>query len=374
MPRHAVRVIPLLLAACASSTAFAAAPPEAFDLRVPTPPMARAVDGGHELVYELHLDNYATRDLDPVAIDILDARGTVLQRFEGDALAQRLDRSGLQWKAETYRAIPSGRRGIVFIELVLPAPLPAGLRHRVGYVAAPDDAVARIEGGDTTVVADATLVLAPPLAGGPWVAIYDPRWERGHRRVGYATAGALHVPGRHAVDWVKLDETGRKAPVGETLAAAAFSHGEAVLAVGDGVVERVVDTAPERARESDPLVAREGNHVVLALDGGGYAHYGHLRPGSATVLPGTRVKAGDTLAEVGFSGSASDPQLHFALTDGPEELASEGLAYTFDRYRVLGRFDDVAAIGTAGWTPVDGEGERHATMPAGMSVVQWAAD
>lgn len=372
MPRRAHHVRAFLCALAAAPAVFAAAAQESFDLRVPSAPMVRTVDAGRELVYELHLDNYARSDLDPVSIDVLDAAtGTVLQRYDGDALQQRLDRSGLQWNASTFAAIPSGRRGIVFIELTLPDTLPARLRHPVGYVATPGDTVLRIEGGDTAVITDATRVLAPPLSGGPWVAIHDAFWERGHRRVGYAVDGRLRTPGRHAADWVKLDADGRKAPDDSTRAADTYSHGEAVLAVADGVVHDVHDSTPERVRLSDELVEREGNHVVLALDGGGYAHYGHLRPGSAVVASGARVKAGDRLAEVGFSGSASDPQLHFALTDGPDEMASEGLAYTFDGYRLLGRFDDVAEIGTTRWTPVAGDAERRATMPGGMSVLEW---
>jgi murein DD-endopeptidase MepM/ murein hydrolase activator NlpD len=84
------------------------------------------------------------------------------------------------------------------------------------------------------------------------------------------------------------------------------------------------------------------------------------------------VRAGDKIAEVGFSGSASDPQLHFALTDGPDELASEGLAYTFDRYRVLGRYSDVSQMGTVPWTLAASKTAMRSAMPSSLSVVQWA--
>ncbi len=48
----------------------------------------------------------------------------------------------------------------------------------------------------------------PPLAGGPWVALYDPHMPRGHRRVAFARGGRQVVPARFAIDWVRLDETG----------------------------------------------------------------------------------------------------------------------------------------------------------------------
>lgn len=350
-----------------------AAPPPSFDLRVPAPPMARAMEGGQELVYELHLDNHARRDLQPVRVDVLDAAtGQVLVSYEGPSLEQRLDRSGLQWQAETFEAIPSGRRGVVFIELLLPDALPATLRHRVRFVdPVQAQSAATVEGGITRVVEGRTPVLAPPLDGGPWVAVYDPRWTRGHRRVGYALGGALRTPGRYAVDWVKVDAAGRKAAAGNDLAARTYSHGQPVLAVADGRVHQVHDSAPERTRLADPVTDAEGNRIVLQLDNGYYAHYGHLRPGSATVAPGMRVRAGDRIADVGFSGSASDPQLHFALTDGPDELASEGIAYTFDRYRLLGRYEDVSQVGRGAWTPANVPRAAGASMPAAMSVVHW---
>lgn len=361
----------MVLLTCFAPLGHTAAEETSFDLHVPVAPMVRSVEGTNELMYELHLANFAPRDLKLARVEVLSAAdGRTLATYEGQALEQRLDRSGLQWQASTFDAIPSGRRGVLFVELSLHGALPRALRHRISYSASADSAVRRVEGGSTPVVTGKTPVLGPPLKGGPWVSVYDARWERGHRRVGYALGGKLRTPGRYAVDWVKLDAAGRKSPTDTDLAARAYSHGEDVLAVADAVVVRVSDSTPQRMRLSDPLARPEGNHVVLALRNGRFAHYGHLRPGSATVRPGMRVRAGDKIAEVGFSGSASDPQLHFALTDGPEELASEGLAYTFERYRLLGRFDGISRIGSA-WTPAEAKEASRRTMPAALSVLRW---
>jgi murein DD-endopeptidase len=353
-----------------------AQPDTSFDLRVPVAPMVRSVDGVNELVYELHLDNHAHTDLKPLRVEVWSANRTrLLAAYEGPALDQRLDRSGVQWKAQTYSAIPSGRRGVVFIELGIAEPLPEALRHRITFtdtLAGP--AVRWVEGAGTTIVTGRTPVLSPPLRGGPWLAVHDARWERGHRRVGYAVGGKLRTPGRYAVDWVKLDASGRTSPANSDLVAHAYSHGEDVLAVADGVIVQVSDQVPERLRRTDKPTSTQGNHVVLKLDRGDYAHYahyGHLRPGSATRTPGERVRAGDKIAEVGFSGSASDPQLHFALTDGPDELASEGLAYAFDSYRSLGRYSDVSQMGAMPWVPAPSEKAMRSAMPSALSVVQW---
>jgi len=369
--RMRIRLI-LALAALLSSGAQAQ-PDTSFDLRVPVAPLLRSVDGTDELAYELHLDNVSHTELRPLRVEVRDAAGAgLLAAYEGPALEQRLDRSGVQWKAETYDAIPSGRRGVVFIDLALDGPAPQALRHRIAFAEPrPGTGVRWVDGGDTPVVTGQTPVLSPPLKGGPWVAVYDTRWELGHRRVGYAIKGKLRTPGRYAIDWVKLDASGRTAPGDSDLVAHAYSHGEEVLAVGDGVIVEVNDRMPERTRRSDKPTGAPGNHLVLRLDGGGHAHYGHLRPGSATRTAGSRVRAGDKIAEVGFSGSASDPQLHFALTDGPDELASEGLAYTFDRYRSLGRYGDVSQIGSAPWPPAASQRLMRSAVPSALSVVQW---
>jgi murein DD-endopeptidase len=344
-----------------------------FDLRVPVAPMLRPVDGVPELVYELHLANFAHTELKPLRVEVRDTNGErLLAAYEGPSLEQRLDRSGVQWQAEAYSGIPSGRRGVMFIELGLDGALPQGLTHRIRYTDPRAGAEPRwVEGGSTPIVSGRTPVLSPPLKGGPWLVVTDARWERGHRRVGYAIGGTLRTPGRYAVDWVKLDTSGRTAPDGSDLVAQAYSHGEAVLAVGDGVLVQVNDQSPERMRRSERPTGAPGNHVVLRLDSGAYAHYGHLRPGSATRSAGTRVKAGEKIAEVGFSGSASDPQLHFALTDGPQELASEGLAYTFDRYRPLGRYGDISQMGRGPWSAAGPEQVMRSAMPSALSVVHW---
>lgn len=366
----------------AGLAATAAEPPrESFDLRVPVAPAAYAVDGRQLLVYELQLSNYAADTLEPTAVTVLDAeRGEVLLRYAGDELAQHLDRSGLQRPVATASGIASGRHGLVFIELALPprARLPKSLRHRVEYRAAATAAtVHTVEGGEVTPARRAVAVLGPPLRGGPWAAVYDAGWERGHRRVVFAVDGKARTPGRHAADWVKLDAQGRKQRgdghrVGDT-----YSYGEAVLAVADGTVVKVRNDLPERQllteRAQHDLASGSGNVVALDIGGGRFAYYGHLRPGSVRVEVGQRVRKGAKIAEVGFSGSASDPQLHFHLGDAPDALAAEGLPFVFDRFDALGRYGDIAKLGRQPWTPRDATApaERRREMPVGNGVVEF---
>lgn len=357
--------------------AHAQALQESFDLSVPVAPTPVVIEGMTRLFYELHLGNFARCPLDPVRVEVRDATtGAAIAVFEGDALERQLDRSGLQWKAEAGAPIAPGRRGIVFFELAVPTgmPTPAALTHRVAYRANEGESVFHVDGPSVPVARAPAVTLGPPLRGGPWIAIYDPAWARGHRRVAYALDGQARTPGRFAIDWVKLDAQGRKSVRDSGRVADAYSHGEAVLAVADGIVASVRNDLPERQRldeRSDhALETGGGNSVVLDLGDGRFAHYGHLRTGSVRVVPGQRVRRGETIAEVGFTGSASDPQLHFNLSDGASTLASEGLPFALDRFRALGGYARIDDVGRVPWTPRrEGEDTRRNELPAGNSVV-----
>lgn len=366
-------------------SAGAAEPPrESFDLRVPFAPAAYALDGRTALVYELQLSNYAAEALNPVGIDVVDAdRATVLVRYSGPELAQRLDRSGVQRDAVALKAIDGGRHGRVFVELMLPpgSAVPRHLSHRVEYATmTPSAQTHTVTGARIAVEAAPVAVLGAPLRGGPWVAIYDAGWERGHRRVVYAVDGKARTPGRHAVDWVRLDTQGRKQAADGDRAAEAYSYGEDVLAVADGVIVKVRDDVPERQvlseRARHDLASGSGNVVALDIGGGRYAYYGHLRSGSVRVKIGQRVRKGDVLASVGFSGSASNPQLHFHLGDAPDALAAEGLPFVLERFDALGRYDDIATLGRQAWQPLADTAARarQREMPAGNSVVHFGGE
>lgn len=354
---------------------------ESFDLHVPVAPTAYLVDGRQTLTYELELSNYAADALQPVAVVVIDAdRDEVLLRYEGADLIPHLDRSGLQRPLADAFGIASGRRGIVFVDLALSARglLPKRLRHRVEYRAEGTAAAVHVvEGGEVALRQRPVTVLAAPLRGGPWAAVYDASWERGHRRVVFAVDGKARTPGRHAVDWVRLDANGRKQRGDGHRVVDTYSYGEDVLAVADGTVVKVRNDLPERQllteRAAHDLATGSGNFVALDIGGGRFAYYGHLRNGSVQVKVGQRVRNGDKIAEVGFSGSASDPQLHFHLGDAPDALAAEGLPFVFSRFRVLGRYGDVAKLGRQVWTPRDNavSAQRRRELPAGNSVVEF---
>jgi hypothetical protein len=81
------------------------------------------------------------------------------------------------------------------------------------------------------------------------------------------------------------------------------------------------------------------NFIVLDHGGGLFTSYVHLAFGSARVLPGDVVQAGEILAETGESGQLTGPHLHFQV----ENVWSESIPAAF------------ATPSSCSWVPVQGE-------------------
>jgi hypothetical protein len=232
-----------------------------------------------------------------------------------------------------------------------------------------------VTGGQVTIKMPLAAAIHPPLRGGPWAAVFHPDWQRGHRRVPYAAQGRIGIPGRFAVDWVKLDDQGRMASGDPDIVSNAYAYGEDVLAVADAVVVATRNDFPEPERLSaSPRYRMEdasGNFVALDIGDGRYAFYEHLRPGSIRVKPGQRIRRGDEIAQIGFSGSGNWPHLHFHIADAPSPLGAEGLPFALSRFRSLGSYDDIAALGKARWSvrPNETAAWREKERPADNAVV-----
>jgi murein DD-endopeptidase MepM/ murein hydrolase activator NlpD len=131
-----------------------------------------------------------------------------------------------------------------------------------------------------------------------------------------------------------------------------YAYGAPVLAAGDGVVASVVADQPElpealrRPGESfdaygDRMGALQmkligqgeaaigGNAVIIDHGDGEFSLYAHLKPGSITVKPGDRVKAGQRIGALGASGNVTEPHLHFQVCDGPSPLHCAGIPLAF---------------------------------------------
>lgn len=331
------------------------------------------VEGRDELVAEVHVD-WPADSAPPTALRLLDEdRGDVFEAFDGTALAPRLARI-------------DGQRLVCHVELSSAPgrPLPGRLRPVLwaGVDAAGTDAARadRVLAGEAlTLPGPAAPVFGAPLGDGLWVAIHDPSWARGHRRVGFQRADRWTIPGRHAIDFVRVDEDGRIARGDPDRPAHHLGHGAPVLAVAAGVVTAARDGMAEAASVAGnprhPLADAPGNHVVLSLDGGRHVIYEHLRPGSLTVRPGDRVRRGQVLGALGFTGDSTGPHLHLHLCDEAAPNAGEGLPFVFERFERLGGYDDLALLGKARWRPAP-EGEailRRSEKPAPHRVIRFPA-
>lgn len=352
---------------------------QALDIRVVEAPDLVRIGTADQLIYELHLTNFASLPLrlDRLVVKVV-GTGTPLKTYDGDELAKAI---GLVGPAEAdARIVPPGRRAVLYINAPVTAGLPRGaISHELtlGKVGA-DGASFTISGGTASLASAPLPRLSPPLRGGPWVAVYDPGMERGHRRVFYATEGTATLPGRFAIDFMKVDTGGKLSAGDANVPANHYGFGAAVLAVADGTVVGVRDDVPDPAAvkgRANPTIAdASGNYLMLDIGGGRIATYEHLKQG-APVKVGDRVKAGQVVGFLGFTGQASAPHLHFHLADRASILGAEGQPYVFASLTRLGQY---GAIGDffrgETWPPTDRSETVRDSFPPPNLVVRFPGD
>ena len=335
--RHAAGLALMLF-----GTAGAAAPPfevrQSFDIAVAAPPAPVRVGGADQLAYELHLTNFARAPLDLAALEVVDDRdGRVIRAFRANELQALIGRIGAtEGRGAT---VASGERAVIYLAVPLAgAGRPRTLKHRITYTSGAAPGASVVEGGTAPIDQRPLPVLGPPLRGGPWVAVYDPALERGHRRVVYAVGGRARIPGRFAIDWMRVP--------GER----DDGLGAEVLAVADAVVVAAHDGVPEPARGAErpatSLAEAPGNYIALDLGDGRHAFYEHLMPG-LEVRIGDRVRKGQVIARLGSTGQASRPHLHFHVADADFPLA-DGLPYLLKGFRTLGAYDSIQTFDQGG--------------------------
>ena len=100
---------------------------------------------------------------------------------------------------------------------------------------------------------------------------------------------------------------------------AAMNDGVSVLAAAPGKVLRVRDTMPDdepAPEEIERMLAENrgcGNGILIDHGKGWQSIYCHLKQGSIVVKPNDTVRPGQQIAQVGQSGAAEFPHLHFGL-------------------------------------------------------------
>jgi len=344
---------PLRAAVCAAlaasvlgASAAEAAPPKLTPLTasVLAPPEAVVgTDDRRHVVYEVVLSNTDQTRLDVQSLAVRTAGGRTLRSYDGARVAEVMTPSV---------SLAPGQSGTLWIDLALRrgAPVPHALVHRLKVLlTAPngETLTARYLVARTRISHRRALSIAAPLHGGPYLNFNGCCGLSPHRTAIAPVDGVPHLSERYASDFIRIDKDGNAAAGDLTKNESFFTYGEPVYAVADARVVAIRNDLPENA----PLVELPGsaftlqtivgNRVVLALPGGRYATYSHLKPGSVRVRPGQRVRRGQVLGRVGNTGQAGAPHLHFQLSDGTDPLASNVVPYVFDRFSLRGTATNV---------------------------------
>lgn len=361
----------IAIAACASIARTSEPVAGSLVAHVPVAPTPVRTNGSARLVYELQVSSEARSPLRLHALRVLDPHGARVAELRGETLARAVAQPDAP--SDAVLVLAPGARAVVYLEIdAAPDRIPDSLVHELEY-AREGAAVETRTLRPVAVRTDAPLpVLGAPVGAGTWVAVYHPAWPRGHRRVLYTAGGVARIPGRHAIDWIRVDADGRIAAGDPDLVANWLGQRQDVLAVADAEVVALRNDVSESPRISThpqhSIEDATGNYVALALGGGRYAFYEHLAPNSITVHVGERVRRGQVIAAVGFTGHSTGPHLHFHVADANSPLGAEGMPFLLDCFEVLGVYDDIASLGKAPWRPAAARRSRE--LPAPNTVLQ----
>lgn len=323
------------------------------DILAVTAPYPPTIDRSDATIlrYELLVANRSGAPVVLVALEFTDAAGRRLGALSEAALASAQARDDDDTASPV---LPPRGTTKLYIDIALGAqPPPAMLVHALRFAAPGPGAVPRQRVSQVAVDRAEPVAIGPPLRGGPWIAVHDPFWARGHRRMVYMEGGRARIPGRYAIDFVGVDHAGAITSGDPDRPADAIGYGAEVIAVADGTVTRVRDDMTEGGSIAADGIHKTGeaagNHLVLKMAERRYAFYEHLKPGSIAVQVGQRVRRGDVIGALGFTGNSTGPHLHFHVADAPTPLGGEGLPFTIDRFVRCGRYADLGGLGREPW-------------------------
>lgn len=358
-------------------------------LSAPAPVLG--ADGRTHLAYELLVVNPSNLFVTLDKVEAVDGAGRSLGALEGARLAAMSKLYG-----GDGRTLSPGGSGVVFMDVAFareetppptvlaritatrqidadgkPAPLPAGFPFPATY---------SFTGAGAPVTAKPAVVLEPPLKGRGWVAVNGCcDAVTSHRGAVMAINGALRIPERFAIDWVKLDDQGRVFTGDRTKLTSYAYYGTPIHAAADGVVVNLYDGADEQVPgpEAKGIDADNigGNMLVVDIGGGVYAFYAHLQRGSLKVKLGDKVKTGQVLGLLGNTGNSTAPHLHFHVMDGPTPLNANGLPFVFTRFGSQGVLapggDDAVETGQPAKIEPRLAGAHQREMPLNNEVVDF---
>jgi murein DD-endopeptidase MepM/ murein hydrolase activator NlpD len=349
-----------------------------IDMAVPFMASPVVMDKHPVLYYELHLTNYAKDSVALKDVTVLNANdGSIIERLDSAGLTVHFATIGQAKKGSNLYLAPGGS-GVIFWEIRL-ASNHGALVHQVELSSIKNGLETRVvtKGGTVNVAEQPPVLIGSPLGNGPWAAVYNPLWPTGHRRVFYTIGGAARLPGRYAIDFIKLDSVGRYAKDNTDSIGNWLGYGAGVYAVADGIVASTRTDMKESSTLSGYTPASPenatGNYISIKIAEGCFAFYEHLKPGSILVSPGQKVKKGDKIAALGFTGQTTGPHLHFHIANMDSPLGAEGIPFVFESFRLMGNYPHLESFGKQRWEETRGRTLERITRerPAPQSVIDF---
>lgn len=305
---------------------------------LPERPFLEPTSAGASANFDILVRNDGDRpmEISELRIYLIDPSGR-------EVLERRVDGNGVAPSIKSLASAPlkPGEARLVFNPFpVIPVDIePHAVR--VSVELSPSESAGALVTGS----AEATLRVAPasalklrlPLAGK--VAVWDGHdLLSHHRRWDYSHPALLGLgfssnAMRYSYDLVRVDAEGQRVVGDPARNENHLSFGLPVRAPAAGVVIGVENGQTDDGK-FDPATFKGrpnlvlGNFVILRHADGTFSALGHLKQGSVTVKAGEEVKAGQTVAAVGNSGTSMFPHLHYQLMDGPT-FAAEGVPSAF---------------------------------------------
>lgn len=327
---------------------------DSLDIRIPLTPSVVTIGGKPTVYYELFITNFSNDSISLNEVEVLNTSDSqTIFKIDKENLLSKQKRIGLSKKNNDI--LQAGETITIYLEYSLPKGSSKKLNHQIKFQVIKNEIKKDYSiRGETIEFSDKSeLVLGAPLRGGEWAAIYEPVWERGHRRVFYTIDGKARIPGRFAIDFIKLDKEGKYASGDEDVIANWFGYGVDVIAVADGKIASTKNNVAESATvSSHPKYSADqatGNYISINIGNGNFAFYEHLKPGSIKVKEGQKVKKGDVIASLGFTGQTTGPHLHFHVANNNSPLGAEGIPFVFEKFREIGFFPNLENLGKKLW-------------------------
>jgi Peptidase family M23 len=362
--------------------------PDGFTPVVPSvvaPPWpVEGSDGRFHFVYEVRLLNSIPVPWRVERVIVRTGRGRALASWSGQRVRDVM--RSLASGRDTRR-IGGGEAALLHLTFSVRTRgrIPATLVHEL-RLANPDPgngapARASVVAGRTRVVRRAPSVLGPPLQGDRWLAADGCCLARRHIRAFQPFGGGMFTAQRFAIDWERLDTSGRLFVGDKRVLTNWEGYGENIVAVADATVVRAIDGLPDQVPGALPEglapLEADGNAVFLRLRDGRIVFYAHMIPGSVMVREGERVVRGQLLGRVGNSGNSSAPHLHLHVMDRNAIFGANGFPYVFSSYDITGRvasteaFDEAEANGTPVQLRPVRTGPRRDQLPLDQVIVTW---